>query len=98
MTIKLSDVQQAILIDNSNARVILLNYRPAIGVRNIYCVTQSGEIKWQIPKPDKIPDNKINYFVGIDLIDDVLHGYTLNGILYQIDKESGQLLHSEFIK
>jgi hypothetical protein len=40
----------------------------------------------------------VNYFVGIDLVENIVYGYTLNGIMYQIDKETGQLLHSEFIK
>lgn len=80
----------------ANSIVILISHTPSVEDQNVFCYDLSGQLKWQIPKPFQI--HAENYFSSIYLNGLDLFAYSICGVEYHIEKESGQVLNSELIK
>lgn len=84
------------IIQFDNCVLVLFSSRLFAGDQNVFCYDLSKQLKWQIAKPIKVHEN--NYFTGIYLRDSELYAYSVSGVEYQVDKESGTFLKSELIK
>jgi hypothetical protein len=85
-----------IILQLDNCILILITNDPLLREQNIFCYDLSKQLKWQIGKPIKIHND--NYFTDIYLRDSELYAYSVSGVEYQLDKESGAVLKSELIK
>jgi hypothetical protein len=83
-----SKVEKILPLDN--LLVILVSNNLAMKEQNVFCCDLSKELKWQIDKPIKLHND--NYFSGIYLRDPELYAYSVSGIEYHLDKESGAIL------
>ena len=79
-----------------NSRVVIVKPNTEIGDRNIFCFDYSGKIKWQVPAPPQL--HQSNYFTGIYLREGELYAYSLNGVEFHLDKETGVVVDSALIK
>lgn len=89
-----SEIKKILVLDTS--LVVLLNYNPDIGNRNVFCYDFDKVPKWQVPAP--IEFHHENDFTGIYLRGGELYVYNRNGVEYHLDKETGKVLDSELIK
>lgn len=77
--------------------LVLLNTDSLKSDRNIFCYDFKGDLKWQIPEPDKLQAN--NYYTSIYLTGEgILMAYNINGVEVTIDKQTGAILDKQLIK
>lgn len=89
-----SNIQKILVLDDS----IIIQIVPdeANEERNVLCYDFLGVLKWQIPSPIKV--HRDNYYTGIYLRDGSLFAYSISGIEYHLDINSGLALESQLIK
>lgn len=76
--------------------IILLKYNSILGERNIFSYGFDQSLKWQIPQPVQI--HSLNYYSSIYLTDNELYAYSISGVEYHLNIETGEILDSELIK
>jgi len=79
-----------------NLIVVLFKKEKADNDRNILCYEFDGTFKWQAPVPFKLHAD--NYFVGLELRDNQLFAYSISGIEYHLDLNTGDVLESQLVK
>jgi outer membrane protein assembly factor BamB len=84
------------IVDLENYIVVLVGYCSEVGERNVFCYNASGQLKWQIPNPVQL--HEINYYTGIYIREQQLYAYSVSGVEYNLNEETGEILKSEFIK
>jgi hypothetical protein len=89
-----SKVKKILLLDN--CILMLISNDPLLRERNVFCYDLSKQLKWQIGNPIKIHSD--NFYTDIYLRDYELYAYSVSGVEYQLDIESGAVLKSELIK
>jgi len=96
----LTPVMKFIILENS-ILVLTNTDRKTYGDRNIFRLSEEGEILWQVEQPDKfrgIDANRTVCFTGLSIEVDKIRAYSLNGFDYEIDFETGKLLSKVYTK
>ena len=80
----------------NNTIVLLVANNPVVGEQNVFCYDILGDLKWQVPKPFKLHSE--NYFTSIYFQESELYAYSISGVEYLLDKETGNIINSQLIK
>jgi hypothetical protein len=76
--------------------ILLVSPKNNIDDRNIYGFDLRGNLKWQIPQPDKLHSE--NHYISVSLSSGYLRAYNINGIEVTISVEDGHIITKELIK
>lgn len=76
--------------------VVLVDKAQTDNDRNIVCYDFNGNFKWQVPEPIKLHSE--NYFVGIEIRETQLYAYSVSGVEYHLDPNTGSVLETQLIK
>lgn len=85
------------VIEFKDCLVVMLAFGRNVHMnQNVFGVSFSGEVLWQIHESKKIR-NDIPY-TNISKREDLLTAYNLTGILYWLEPKTGKVIKEEFIK
>jgi hypothetical protein len=88
-----SDIKMYLIIENGI--IILTKEEP--NDRNVYCYDLHGNLKWQIPEPDKL--HYTNSYTSLYFSStSELQAYNQNGVEVTLNKEDGSVIKKELIK
>ena len=76
--------------------IVLLEPDSSMDERNVFCYAFDKSFKWQIPQPASIHGS--NYYSSIYITDDELYAYSVSGVEYHLNVETGEIIKSELIK
>lgn len=76
--------------------VVLTESTPATGERNVYCLDFKGGMLWQVPQPVAIHEE--NQFTGIYYRGNALFAYSVSGVEYRLNPDTGIVLESQLIR
>lgn len=91
----LPEIIKALLVFKNNI-VLLVANSPTVDEQNVFCYDISGHLKWQVPKPVTIHSE--NYFTSIYFQESELYAYSISGVEYHLEKETGNIIDSQLIK
>ena len=97
MTVNANEIQMQLTLNDVGEVVLLDPANDAYSGRNVFLLTLSGEVTWQIEACTR--SHGVNHYSAIELkCNDELVAYSPNGIEYSIDKADGSILKRELIR